>query len=369
MELPHIAGGASSGCDRRSRPRRTSVAALIAGLSTALALAGCGGVSSGGGGGSGANAQTTTQDLAKYIGKPSPKLCGGKQYVFGYDEFSDTDAFQVAMWKGMQSVANQLGCVKINKLSDNTDPATAVQNARIFAQQKVDGAILFNVVQAASQGQAQVLQAAHIPVVSLAVPAQGGVFVTNDDHSDGVKAGKALGQAYLADRQHGPAYAVIGRYDAQDSTKQRMDGVIEGLKETVPSAKILPLETKADPPTAQSGTTALMPKIPSNATILVSGVNDDVTYALYQGVKQAGRQDHALVVSIGGANPAGMTFLCQNQQYAGSVAFFPENWGKYLIPALIAEIRGAKVPSKVTVPTAVVTRQNIAQYYPDFKCQ
>jgi len=332
-----------------------------------LGLAACG-VSSGSP--SGGNTPTGTKvDLAKYIGHPNKALCGGKQYTFGYDAFSDTDAFQIVMWKGLQRVAKQLGCVKINKLVDNTDPSTAVQNARIFAQQKVDGAILFNVIQAASQGQAQVLHAAHIPIVSLAVPAQGGVFVTNDDHADGVKAGTALGKAFEAKHTGGPAYAIIGRFDAQTSTKQRMDGVIQGLTATVPGVHILPLETKADPPTAQAGTTALMPQVPSNATILVSGVNDDVTYGLYQGVKQAGRQNQAMVVSIGGANPAGLTFMCQNSAYVGTVGFFPENWADYLLPALLAEIRGAKVPSKVIIPTKLITPQNIHSFYPGFPCR
>lgn len=337
-------------------------------IALSVVLAGCGGVSSGSNATS-KNSGAGGANLSKYIGHPDKALCGGRQYTFGYDAFSDTDAYEVALWKGLQGLAKNLGCVKINKLVDNADAGTAVQNARIFTQQHVDGAILFNVIQAASQGQAQLLHAANIPIVSLAVPAQGGVFVTNDDHADGIKAGTALGKAYKAKKSSGPVYAIIGRFDAQTSTQQRMDGVIAGLKNTVPGVKILPLETKADPPTAQSGTTALLPRVPTNATILVSGVNDDVTYGLFQGVKQAKRQDHAMVMSIGGANPSGLTFLCQNPQYVGTVEFFPENLAKYLVPALIASVRGSKVPSKVVTPTKVITAKTISQFYPDFKCK
>lgn len=338
----------------------------------ALTLSACGGTG-GPGSSSSANAgssgASSSVNLAQYIGHPSKALCGGKQYTFGYDAFSDTDAFQVVMWQGLQRVAKQLGCVKLHKLIDNADPATAVQNARIFAQEHVTGAVLFNVVQAASQGQTQVLKAAHIPVVSLAVPAQGAPFITNDDHSDGLKAGTALGKAFEAKHKGGKAYAIIGRYDGQTSTKQRMDGATEGLKQTVPGVHILPVETKADPPTANAVTAAVLPRVPANATILAVGGNDDLTYAMYQAIKHAGRQNQAMMMAIGGAYPSGMNFMCQNRaSYVGDIGFFPEHWANYLLPALIAEIRGAKVPSKVIIPTTLITPANVDQFYPSVNC-
>ena len=93
--------------------------------------------------------------------------------------------------------------------------------------------ILFNVIQAASTGQSQALEAAGIPLVSLAVPVEGYPFITNDDAANGVQAGEALGEAFKASGI-AAGVALIGRFDDQDSTKQRMDGVIQGLKNTAP---------------------------------------------------------------------------------------------------------------------------------------
>lgn len=359
---------------RRITPRGTRRITLgyrpLAGMVAllALALSACGGTG-GPATSSAAGAGSSKANLAQYIGHPNKALCGGKQYTFGYDAFSNTDSFEIPMYKGMQQVASQLGCVKLKQLVDNTDPSTAVQNARIFAQEHVNGAILFNVVQAASQGQTQVLRASHIPVVSLAVPAQGAPFITNDDHSDGVKAGTALGKAFEAKHKGGPAYAIIGRYDGQTSTKQRMDGATEGLKQTVPGVHVLPVETKADPPTANAVTAAVLPRVPANATILAVGGNDDLTYAMYQAIKHAGRQNQAMMMAIGGAYPSGLNFMCQNRaSYVGDVGFFPEHWGNYLIPALMAEIQGAKVPSKVIIPTKLITPANVDKFYPSIHC-
>lgn len=307
------------------------------------------------------------------IGKPAdPSLCGGKTYTFGYDAFSDTDAFEVALYKGLQGYASKLGCVTIKKLVDNANAATAVQNAQIFVQQHVDGVILFNVVQAASQGQAQALAAANIPVVSLAVPVQGKPFITNDDSVDGTEAGQALGQAYLAKHTSAPAYAIIGRYDGQESTKERMDGVVSGLTKAVPDVHVLPIDTKVDGPTTQAATTAVLAKVPANAEILLSAANDDLTYSEVQAVKQAGRQSSMLAMGIGGTYPTGLDYLCQNASgYVGAVGFFPENWPEYIIPSLLGEINHADVPAypKATVvATKVITPATIKQYYPSFTC-
>jgi ABC-type sugar transport system substrate-binding protein len=311
-------------------------------------------------------------DLSTYIGKPDPALCGGKKYVIGYDSFSDTESFAVALKQGLEKAAADLGCVTIKALVDNADAATAVQNAKVLAQQKVDGAILFNVIQAASTGQSQALKAANIPLVSLAVPVDGYPFITNDDSANGIQAGEALGKAFKASGLTA-GVALVGRFDDQDSTKQRADGVIQGLKNTAPEVTIQEYATKADGPTTQSATAALLPKVPAGSGILISAPNDDLTYASFQAVKQANRLDHAFAMGIGGVNPVGLDYVCKNKDhYTGTVGFFPENWPKYLLPALLATIQGAKnvpvYPAKIVVPTEVITPANVKTFYPDYTC-
>jgi ABC-type sugar transport system substrate-binding protein len=317
-------------------------------------------------------AASGSTDLSQYIGKPDPALCGGRQYVIGYDSFSDTESFAVALKQGLEKAAADLGCVTIKALVDNADAATAVQNAKVLAQQKVDGAILFNVIQAASTGQSQALKAANIPLVSLAVPVDGYPFITNDDSANGVQAGEALGNAFKASGLTA-GVALIGRFDDQDSTKQRADGVIQGLKNTAPEVTIQEYATKADGPTTQAATAALLPKVPAGSAILISAPNDDLTYASFQAVKQANRLDHAFAMGIGGVNPVGLDYVCKNKDhYTGTVGFFPENWPKYLLPALLATIQGATnipvYPAKIVVPTEVITPANVKTFYPDYTC-
>ena len=48
----------------------------------------------------------------------------------------------------------------------------------------------------------------------------------------------------------------------------------------------------------------------------------------------------------------------------GGVAFFPEKYAEYLIPAACAILEGAPVPSHMYVENVIITKENIDQYYP-----
>ncbi|CAN5394348.1 hypothetical protein BH10ACT7_BH10ACT7_00940 [soil metagenome] len=354
---------ATAVASKLTRRRMAALAAVT--LASVLAVSACSGPATDAGGGSG----PAVEDFEQYIGNPDPVICGDREYTFGYNTFSDTEEFAVNLWDGIQKVADDLGCVTVTKLSDNVDPSVAVQNAQIFVQQEVDGALLFNVLEAAGPGQVQVLRQAGIPAVTIVVEAEGETFVTNDDFNDGLAAGTALGQAYLDKGLDGPVHAIIGLFDAQGVTGiARMDGARQGLEDTVPGIVIDEFETNADPPTAQSGTAAILATIPADATILITGINDGIANSMLQAVRQAGAQDRTLVASVGAVNPGGLQFICQNPEFIGGQGFFPENWAKYMIPALIARVQGVEIEHKYIVPTEFIYRDKIAELYPDFVC-
>ncbi len=311
-------------------------------------------------------------DFVAAIGDPSSDICAGEEYSFGFDTFSDTDAFAVALWDGIQQTAADLGCVEVERLVNGADAAEAVQNAQVFAQQQKDGVILFNVVQAASTGQAQALESADIPLVSLAVPVDGYPFITNEDEKNGRQTGMALAEAYQNSGRSGPVYALLGRYDDQESTKARIDGVEAALTEAIPDIEILDYQTQVDGPTTQSATAARLQQIPEDATMLLTAANEDLAFASLQAVRQADRLDSTFVVGIGGANPTGLQYVCENESWVGTVGFFPERWADFLIPALIGEINGAEVPSypdeNIVVETELITTDNISEFYPDYDC-
>ena len=59
--------------------------------------------------------------------------------------------------------------------------------------------------------------------------------------------------------------------------------------------------------------------------------------------------------------------ICSGELY-GSVAYFPENYGKYLIPAVMGLINKQSVPKHVVLPTTLLTAKNVGKYYPKSAC-
>ena len=344
--------------------RRTSLA-RAAGIAASLTLIATGIAS--------AQSPSAAAPVVPGMGNPTSAICEGNQYVLGYDVFSDTENFAAATIEGMNRVAGELGCVELVTLIDNADPIQAVANAKTFVQRGVDGAMLFNVIAAAGPGQATELDAAGIPLTSIVVKIDGAPFLGVGEYNAGFSGGKALAEAFAAKNPGVTPYAINGRFDASgaDSGIPRMDGFRDGIKSVfpdLPADNYLEIDTNAVPATASANTLSVLNRIPADGKIILGGINDENTYAMFQATKQAGRQDNVTVMGIGGVKPTGLEFVCQNPQYAGVVGFFPENWPAYMIPTTIAKIQGKEVPAFTEIPTSIITRDNINEFYPDFTC-
>ena len=293
--------------------------------------------------------------------------------MLGYDVFSDTENFAAATIDGMNKVAAALGCVQLVTLIDNADPIQAVANAKTFVQREVDGAMLFNVIAAAGPGMATELNAASIPMTSIVVKIEDVPFLGVGEFNAGFQGGEALAKAFAAKSPGVTPYVINGRFDASgaDSGIPRMDGFRDGIKSIfpdLPADNYLEIDTNAVPATASANTLSVLNRIPADGQIIMGGINDENTYAMFQAAKQAGRQDNVMVMGIGGVNPTGLEFVCQNPQYAGVVGFFPEKWPAYMMPTTIAKIQGKEVPAFTEIPTSILTRENITESYPDFAC-
>jgi ABC-type sugar transport system substrate-binding protein len=151
----------------------------------------------------------------------------------------------------------------------------------------------------------------------------------------------------------------------------RMKGVLAGVQQgypNLPPDHVVMIDTKADPPTANASTLNALGNVPPGAPLLVSGISDASTNAMYQAIAKGGRASRAVVVPIGGANPSGLRYVCQYPAYAGVLSYLPETNAKYMLSAIMARVQGQSVPATVYTPVAYLTRQNMRQTYPSAPC-
>jgi len=317
------------------------------------------------------NAYAAAPDWQKFIGKPTKALCAGKTYKLGFDIFSDNESFALIVRKGMLATAKAMGCVKVEILSDNADPIKVQENLNIFIQKHYDGVMAAQVVAAAAPGAVRTMKDAKIPMVATFVVHPGVPFVDVDNEAAGEMAGRGLMSAALS--KWGKAtvpYLLIGSLrEGGLNSIQRMDGYYVGANKVsanFPSSNFIDVPTQgADPAKTNVNTGNALQTIPKDAKIILGGINDDNTLAMVQAYKASGR-DMANLLAVGqGASQ--LSSICSGELY-GSVAYFPENYGKYLIPALMGLINKQKVPEHVVLPTVLLTKSNVGKYYPASAC-
>lgn len=98
--------------------------------------------------------------------------------------------------------------------------------------------------------------------------------------------------------------------------------------------------------------------------IAVTSINEETMEGVLVALQSANRWNHDDIIVITlGVDDLGKLQIRKGLSDAG-VAFFPEKYGEYLIPTACAMLEGAPVPSHIYVENAIITRQNINQFYP-----
>jgi len=103
---------------------------------------------------------------------------------------------------------------------------------------------------------------------------------------------------------------------------------------------------------------------PDAKTIAVTSINEQTMAGIIASLQGSGRWDTSKVVVI----TLGVDELGQSQirdgLSDGGVAFFPEHYGEYVVPAVAAMLEGQPVPPYLFVENVVINNGNIDKYYP-----
>jgi ribose transport system substrate-binding protein len=103
---------------------------------------------------------------------------------------------------------------------------------------------------------------------------------------------------------------------------------------------------------------------PDAQKIAVTSVNEESMAGTIVALQSAGRwnREDIIIITLG-VDDLGKLQIRKGLSDAG-VAFFPEKYGECLIPAACAIIESAPVPSHMYVENAIITKDNIDQFYP-----
>ena len=103
---------------------------------------------------------------------------------------------------------------------------------------------------------------------------------------------------------------------------------------------------------------------PDAKKIAVTSINEQTMAGIIASLQGAGRwdPDDIIVVTLG-VDELGQSQIRDGSSDAG-IAFFPEKYGEFIVPAVCAILDGEAVPPWIYVSNEIITLDNIDEWYP-----
>jgi ribose transport system substrate-binding protein len=256
------------------------------------------------------------------------------------------------------------------------DPARAIANAETAIAAKVDLLIEYNADADANAEIARRLAAAAIPALALVDPLPGAPLYGPDNRAAGRIAGRALGGFA---RETWPDEQVLGLLigdlaePSLPAISDRVQGIIEGIHESLPSLKLASLDTGGQSVRAD----ALLAKFlqtQRGQRVLIATLDDLSAVYAKNAIEMNRRQSDCIIVSQGldpnihgGAsekkeidpNNRGSVVL-------GSVSYYMDRYGYDVLPLALRLLAGETLPPRTATQHILVTAANVFREYPPF---
>jgi ribose transport system substrate-binding protein len=287
----------------------------------------------------------------------------GEGKTIGYISLGEYIPFAALVTGGIQEQAEIAGA-NLVWCDSNTDPAKTLECAQQMATQGAQGVINFQVDQAQSPQYCEAY--GNVPTIAIDIrqaPCEN-VFYGANNHEAGRLAGANIGK-YAKDTWDCDynAYVSLESTGAADANTQRMGGFRDGFQEFCPLVNETVLADADRTDKALPQMTDLLPSLPGNRIVVVA-INEDGILGAIGAARTLGREAD-LFYAGQGADPSIWPEIACNPQYIGTVAYFPERYGRTVVPAMIDLLDGKEVGTPLYTAHEVVTAENIRQIYPE----
>lgn len=289
----------------------------------------------------------------------------------GYISLGEQVPFAVLVSNSIKEQAEIAGA-ELVFCDSKLDTPTALECARQFAVQGVQGVLNFNVDEKASPEICAAYNGVPTIAIDIIQPPCQVAFMGANNHEAGRIAGAAAGkfakETWDCDYT---SYISLESTGAKAASDARMGGFRDGFKESCPlvNEKIQPDVDRTD---KAIGTMADVFTATPGERLVVVGINEDGVIGALAAAKTLGREKDVYVAGQGADEFAWKDIAC-NPQYIASTLYFPERYGRTLIPAMIDILDGKQitpdgaggtVPKDLFTSHSLVTRDNIRDTYP-----
>jgi ribose transport system substrate-binding protein len=284
----------------------------------------------------------------------------------GYINLSDQLPFVVLVRKSIEKAAKDAG-VTLVECDSNLDAQKAINCAAQLKSQGVQGIANF---QLDSKAAPRVCAAGpKVPVIAIDIhqPPCEKVFYGANNTQAGKLVGTAMGN--YAKKKFSCKVDALLSVDSPTAGKvviDRENGALNGFAAICKGVKVIKVVTNATTDGTIQPFTDTLARLPGQHKLIVMGLNDDVANGAIKAAQSAGRIGDIYVGSQGG-DPTSWPSICGDTSFKNWIAdtgYFPENYGKTIVPTLLSMIDGQKQPRSIYVAHRIIDKTNIRDIYP-----
>jgi ribose transport system substrate-binding protein len=285
---------------------------------------------------------------------------------FGYSA-NQKDGFTSVVTESLITAAED-SRIEVVCLNNKASAGLVLENAEELVCERVDLAIVFFGDHSIAGALSERFFAAHIPMIAIDVPYPGATYFGANNYQAGLIAGQYMGQwAKSHWKDTNPTFLLIGYKRAGALLEARMRGMLTGMKETWKEkdrCRFVTLDSIGDFPSSYCAAQDYLSRAtPSNT--MIGSVNDQGAFGALRAFEEAGGTAGFVAMGQNAELEARAELRRPGTKLIGSVAFFPERYGKGIIALARKILSGAHVPPAVVTKHMLVTAENLDRLYPN----
>lgn len=291
----------------------------------------------------------------------------GEGSKIGYISLSESIPF-VALVSGSIREQADIAGAELVFCDSELDAGKALACGQQMAVQEVDGILNF---QAFAESAPEICAAGpDVPVIAIDIvqePCQV-AFMGANNRRAGEIAGEALGQFMQSEFNCEYDMALtLESPQVGEVNEARIGGFIDGFASIcgeIPAANLQRLGVGGTTDAAVTQVGDALSAIEPGSRVIVMSLNDDMLLGAFAAARTAGREGE-MYGAAQGADPSSWEEIACNSNWVADSAYFPERYGRILVPAIIDLINGNSVPEFLFTPHEAITAENIRDVYPD----
>ena len=305
------------------------------------------------------------------------RLAGKKRYLLtperygfriGYAALQTSKFHQEVTWR-IVVAARRLAIALVVKTNDEFNVSKALLNADELLAEKIDLLIEYQYSETASHLIAAKCHDAGVPSIAINIAQPGAYYFGGNNYATGALAGDFLSQfAKMHWKGRADVLLILPAKGLVSTQEARKTGLMDSLKKGLPGLRASDVLFAPPGLTAREGyaiTNKMLREVGGlSKRILIATLTDSLGIGAERAIQEGGLEDQAVIIGQGAGRDA-RARIKKGGSFKASVAFFPECYGDRVMTLAVKVLGGQQVPLASYTNHAVLTAENLKEYYPD----